>query len=84
MTCEVVKKLLVQCLREFKGCPSLRLRVGNQPGWRVESTIFFACHNSGVIDFSWPCLYADMSFFAFSRPAVETKSVLISNVSSNH
>lgn len=74
------------------GCPvsgrSLKMArelgfVQNGPGCRVESTIFFACHSSGVIDLSCPCLYDDMSFLAFSRPTEETKSVLISTMSSN-
>ena len=46
------------------------------PGCSVESTTFFACHISGVIDLTCPCLYDDMSFFAFSNPDAETKSVL--------
>ncbi len=46
------------------------------PGCSVESTTFFACHNSGVIELIRPSLYEDMSLFAFSRPAAETKRVL--------
>ena len=46
------------------------------PGCSVESTTFFACHISGVIDLACPCLYDETSFFAFSRPAWETKRVL--------
>ena len=46
------------------------------PGCSVESTTFFACHISGVIDLTCPCLYDETSFFAFSRPALETKRVL--------
>ena len=46
------------------------------PGCSVESTTFFACHISGVIDLISPCLYEETSFFAFSRPALETKRVL--------
>ena len=48
-------------------------------GCRVESTIFFAAHSSGVIEGIWPCLYDETSFFAFSRPAEDTKSVLRGN-----
>ena len=47
------------------------------PGCSVESTTFFACHICGVIDFASPCLYDETSFFAFSRPDVETKRVLM-------
>lgn len=46
------------------------------PGCRVESTIFFACHISGVISLTWPVLYATMAFFARSSPCLPTKSVL--------
>ena len=46
------------------------------PGCSVESTTFFACHISGVIDLISPCLYDETSFFAFSRPALETTRVL--------
>src|SRR5947199_6478507 len=51
-------------------------RPNSIPGCRVESTTFFANHSSAVIDLMWPCLYDTMSFFAFSRPAAETSSVL--------
>jgi len=42
----------------------------------VESIIFFAFHSSGVISGIFPVLYAVTSFFAFSRPAEEVRSVL--------
>ena len=46
------------------------------PGCNVESTTFFAFHSSGVIEGTRPCLYAETSAFACSRPAFETSSVL--------
>jgi hypothetical protein len=46
------------------------------PGWIVESMIFFAFHNSGVICCIFPVLYAVTSVFAFSRPAEDVNSVL--------
>lgn len=48
------------------------------PGCKVESTIFLACHISGVIVFASPFLYEDTSCLAFSRPEDETNSVLLS------
>ena len=47
------------------------------PGCMVESMIFFAFHNSGVISGILPVLYAVTSFFAFSRPADEVRRVLL-------
>lgn len=46
------------------------------PGCSVESTTFFACHSSGVMVFTSPCLYDDSSLFAFSSPEALTKRVL--------
>lgn len=46
------------------------------PGCSVESTIFLACHSSGVIDCIWPCLYFVMSDFACSRPSLDVSNVL--------
>lgn len=59
-------------------CPSMLWGTRRRyiPGCSVESTIFLACHSSGVMDLICPCLNDDISFFAFSRPAVETKRVL--------
>lgn len=59
------------CPRYYSGggCSSL-------PGCSVESTIFLACHMSGVISLTWPVLYATMAFFARSSPCLPTKSVL--------
>jgi hypothetical protein len=50
-------------------------KVGYAPGCSVESTIFFACHISGVICLVSPVLYEVTSCFACSRPEDETKSV---------
>jgi hypothetical protein len=46
------------------------------PGCRVESTIFFAFHNSSFISATFPCLYPAMTLFACSNPALVTSSVL--------
>ncbi len=46
------------------------------PGCSVESTTFFACHISGVMNLASPCLYDETSLFAFSSPDEETKRVL--------
>ena len=48
----------------------------DKPGCRVESTIFFAFHNSGFISLTFPCLYAVTRFFALSSPALLTSNVL--------
>ena len=45
-------------------------------GCSVESTIFLARHSSGVMDWTWPCLYATKAFLACSRPALPTRRVL--------
>ena len=78
MTCEKAERL---------ACPYLgtsakqRQSKGNSiiPGCSVESTTFLACHISGVIDLTWPCLYVETRRFAFSRPDAETKRVLGEN-----
>lgn len=51
-------------------------RSSSAPGCKVESTIFFACHSSGVMDGIWLNLYAEMSCLACSSPEAETKRVL--------
>jgi hypothetical protein len=45
-------------------------------GCSVESTIFLARHSSGVMDCTWPCLYATRAFLACSRPVLPTRRVL--------
>lgn len=52
------------------------VRYRGVPGCSVESTTFFACHISGVMNLASPCLYDETSFFAFSSPDEETKRVL--------
>lgn len=52
------------------------MATSNAPGCSVESTTFFACHSSGVMDRSWPCLYCVTSALACSRPALDTNKVL--------
>lgn len=49
---------------------------GGVPGWRVESSAFFACHSSGLIEGICPCLYFVMSVLACSRLALDMNSVL--------
>ena len=46
------------------------------PGCNVESTIFFACHRSGLISLISPSLYFEMRCLASCRPDEETKRVL--------
>jgi hypothetical protein len=53
------------------------------PGCRVESIIFFACHSSGFISRILPCLYAETSCFACSRPAEDVRSVLYAQLASS-
>lgn len=48
----------------------------NIPGCSVESTTFFARHNSAFIDETSLCLYEEIRRFAWSRPAEETSSIL--------
>lgn len=55
------------------------------PGCNVESTTFFACHNSRVINGTWLCLYDETRRFALSKPDGDTSRVLptVSGVNSN-
>lgn len=48
----------------------------NVPGCSVESTTFFARHNSAFIDETSLCLYEEIRRFACSSPAEETSSIL--------
>lgn len=48
----------------------------DEPGWSVESTIFFACHSSGVIALICPVLYSETNLLAFSSPDEDTRRVL--------
>ena len=50
-------------------------------GCSVESTIFLACHSSGVMDRMAPVLYCMMSCLACSRPEEEVRRVLHETVS---
>ena len=81
MTFGMVGRLVHQCLE----CHLVEINSSfdrdNVPGWRVESTIFFAFHNSGVIDWISPCLYFVRRSFACSRPALDVSNVLPSRVS---
>lgn len=43
----------------------------------MESTTFFARHNSGVIAGMWLCLYEEISCFALSSPDEETNNILV-------
>jgi len=47
------------------------------PGCNVESTIFLACHSSGVISLTSPFLYAMTACLACSRPVLPARRVLI-------
>lgn len=46
------------------------------PGCSVESTIFLACHSSGVMLLISPFLYLTSRSFALSRPVLPAKRVL--------
>src|SRR5436305_9374290 len=77
MTSERGERLARRCLGCISKCKIVSGHARTPlPGCKVESTTFFADHSSGVIERIWPCLYDAMSFFAFSRPAAETSSVL--------
>jgi hypothetical protein len=57
-------------------CSHYAIAIVVVPGWIVESMIFFAFHNSGVIFGIFPVLYVVTSLFASSRPAEDVNSVL--------
>lgn len=46
------------------------------PGCSVESMVFFACHNSGVMFWILPCLYAETNSFACANPFEPVNNVL--------
>lgn len=53
------------------------------PGWSVESTIFLACHSSGVMCCVLPVLYSVTSCLALSSPDLPANRVLQQLVSSS-
>ena len=64
------------CLRLLSVLPWLLHGYEGIPGWRVESTAFFACHSSGVIEGIFPCLYCVTRVLACSRAVLDMNSVL--------
>lgn len=68
-----------QCLFDCVSWANFQILIYDAvPGCSVESMIFFAVHSSLFISLIFPCLYAETSCLAFSRPALVVNNVLYS------